>query len=80
MKQSLIKKLGGFLVVFAALTGSQVSHASLPFDTVTVGYEEAARERDLVRRLVGLDQAVDRQRFRHDFEHSFRGRPDCRGG
>ena len=58
MKQSLTKNLGGFSIVLAALAWSQAGYASLPFDTVTVVYEEAARERVWDGRIEAINQGT----------------------
>ena len=58
MKQSLIKQLGGFSILIAALAWSQAGHASLPFDTVTVEYEEAVRERTWDGRIEAVNQGT----------------------
>ena len=58
MKQSLIKQLGGFSIVIAALAWPQAGHASLPFDTVTVEYEEAVRERTWDGRIEAVNQGT----------------------
>ena len=58
MKQSLTKQFGGFPLLLAALAWSQAGNASLPFDTVTVGYEEAARERVWDGRIEAVNQGT----------------------
>ncbi len=58
MKQSVIKSLGGFSIVLAALIWTPAGYASLPFDTVTVGYEEAARERIWDGRTEAVNQGT----------------------
>lgn len=56
MKQSL-KKISGAIVI-SALAWSQAGNASLPFDTVTVDYEEAARERVWDGRIEAVNQGT----------------------
>lgn len=56
MKQSL-KKISGAIVI-SALAWSQAGNASLPFDTVTVAYEEAARERVWDGRIEAVNQGT----------------------
>jgi RND family efflux transporter MFP subunit len=56
LKQSL-KKISGAIVI-SALAWSQAGNASLPFDTVTVAYEEAARERVWDGRIEAVNQGT----------------------
>ena len=56
MKQSL-KKISGAIVI-SVLAWSQAGIASLPFDTVTVAYEEAARERVWDGRIEAVNQGT----------------------
>ena len=56
MKQTL-KKISGAIVI-SALAWSQAGNASLPFDTVTVDYEEAARERVWDGRIEAVNQGT----------------------
>ena len=58
MKQSLTKNFGGISLFLAALAWSQAGHASVPFDTVTIGYEEAARERIWDGRTEAVNQGT----------------------
>ena len=56
MKQSL-KNISGAIVI-SALAWSQAGNASLPFDTVTAAYEEAARERVWDGRIEAVNQGT----------------------
>ena len=58
MKQSLIKQLVAISIVIAVLAWAPAGHASLPFDTVEVSYEEAARERVWDGRIEAVNQGT----------------------
>lgn len=58
MKQSLKKSLFSLPVVLTALVWAQAAHASPPFETVTVAYEEAPRERVWDGRIEAVNQGT----------------------
>ena len=58
MKQTLKRQISGFSVVLAALVAAQAGFASPPFDTVTVAYEEAPRERVWDGRIEAVNQGT----------------------
>ena len=58
LKQILKRKMRVISVVLAVLAWSQIGHASPPFATVTVEYEEAARERVWDGRIEAVNQGT----------------------
>lgn len=58
MKQILKNRLSETSVVLAVLALAQFGHAALPFETVTVAYEEAPRERVWDGRIEAVNQGT----------------------